>query len=144
MNQSGRPVRVGFPMRFFGPLRGICGGPCHPHARLGDERGRVRSERSRIDLLSTRLYPLDDKLAMYVDSVQKADSVTAERIINEANRWGMNRRIAEEIVADSLDRLPAAIKQATEEIDALPDTLPELVNKRVDQLLSTTLPSDRA
>lgn len=95
------------------------------------------------DLLSTRLYPLDDKLAMYVDSVQKADSVTAERIVNEANRWGMTRRIAQEIVTDSLDRLPAAIKQATEEIDAIPETLPELVNKRVDQLRTSIPPSDR-
>lgn len=95
------------------------------------------------DLLSTRLYPLDDKLAMYVDSVQKADRVTAERIVNEANRWGMTRRIAQEIVTDSLDRLPAAVKQATEEIDALPDTLPELVNKRVDQLRTSTPPSGR-
>jgi nitroreductase len=96
------------------------------------------------DLLSTRLYPLDDKLAMYVDSVQKADRVTAERIVNEATKWGITPRIAEEVVAGTLDRLPAAIKQATEETGALPDSLPELVNKRVDQLLSTTLPSDRA
>jgi hypothetical protein len=37
--QSGRTVRVGFPMRFFGALRGVCGGAHHPHARLGDGRG---------------------------------------------------------------------------------------------------------
>jgi serine/threonine-protein kinase HipA len=91
------------------------------------------------DLLSTRLYPLDDKLAMYVDSVQKADRVTTERIVNEAMRWGMARRSAEEIVADSLERLPAAISQATAEIDALPPGLPELVAKRVDQLQTSTL-----
>ena len=95
------------------------------------------------DLLSTRLYPLDDKLAMYVDSVQKADRVTAERIVNEANRWGMTRRIAEEIVADTLDRLPAAITQATEDIEAVPQSLSELVSKRVEQLSTSTPPSDR-
>ncbi len=95
------------------------------------------------DLLSTRLYPLDDKLAMYVDSVQKADRVTAERIVNEATKWGMTRRSAEEIVADSLDRLPAAISQATEEIGTLPRSLPELVNKRVNQLRTSTPPSNR-
>jgi len=95
------------------------------------------------DLLSTRLYPLDDKLAMYVDSVQKADRVTAERIVNEANRWGMTPQIAEEIVADTLDRLPAAITQATEDIEAVPDSLPELVTKRVEQLRTSTPPSDR-
>ena len=57
---------------------------------------------------------------MYVDNVQKADRVTAERIVNEATLWGITRRSAEEIVADLLDRLPAAILQATEEINELP------------------------
>jgi serine/threonine-protein kinase HipA len=91
------------------------------------------------DLLSTRLYPLDDKLAMYVDTVQKADRVTAERIVNEAIRWGMTRGSAEEIVTDSLDRLPAAVLAAAEEIDALPPSLPELVSKRVNQLRTSTI-----
>lgn len=122
-------------------------GNCDAHSKnfslLHTQAGGLRLA-PLYDLLSTRLYPLDDKLAMYVDSVQKADRVTAERIVNEATRWGMNRRIAEEIVADSLDRLPAAISQAIEEIDALPDSLPELVNKRVDQLRTYGLPSDRA
>jgi len=91
------------------------------------------------DLLSTRLYPLDDKLAMYVDTAQKADRVTAERIVNEAIRWGMTRGSAEEIVTDSLDRLPAAVLAAAEEIDALPPSLPELVSKRVNQLRTSTI-----
>jgi serine/threonine-protein kinase HipA len=86
------------------------------------------------DLLSTRLYPLDDKLAMYVDTVRNADRVTAPRIVNEATKWGIIRRIAEEIVADTLDRLPAAISKSTDEIDALPEQLPELVNERIDKL----------
>ena len=37
-------------------------------------------------------------------------------------------------VNDTLDRLPAAITQASEEIDALPDGLLELVGKRVERL----------
>lgn len=94
------------------------------------------------DLLSTRLYPLDDKLAMYVDTVQKADRVTAPRIVNEAIKWGITSTNAEEIVADTLDRLPAAITQATKDIEAVPDSLPELVTKRVDQLRTSTPPSD--
>jgi serine/threonine-protein kinase HipA len=88
------------------------------------------------DLLSTRLYPLDDKLAMYVDTVRKADRVTAPRIVNEATKWGITRRIAQEIVTDILDRLPAAIAKSSDEIDALPEQLPELVNKRIDKLAS--------
>jgi serine/threonine-protein kinase HipA len=86
------------------------------------------------DLLSTRLYPFDDKLAMYVDTVQKSDRVTAPRIVNEATGWGMSRGIAAEIVADTLDRLPTAISQAAEKIDALPDTLCKLVGERVKRL----------
>jgi serine/threonine-protein kinase HipA len=121
-------------------------GNCDAHAKnfslLHTPTGALRLA-PLYDLLSTRLYPLEDKLAMYVDSVQKADRVTAERIVNEARRWGMTRRSAEDVVADSLDRLPAAITQAAKEIDTLPPSLPELVNKRVDQLRSSTLPSDR-
>ncbi|MGB7588625.1 MAG: HipA domain-containing protein [Solirubrobacterales bacterium] len=93
------------------------------------------------DLLSTRLYPLDDKLAMYVDSVQKADRVTAERIVNEAVRWGLSRRSAEEIVFDSLDRLPAAVSAAAEEIGGLPPELPELVGRRIEQLRGPSVPT---
>ena len=45
------------------------------------------------DLLST-LYYGDDRLAMYVDSVQRTRPVTADRILNEAARWGLARRRA--------------------------------------------------
>jgi serine/threonine-protein kinase HipA len=93
------------------------------------------------DLLATRLYPLDDKLAMYVDSVQKADRVTAERLVNEATLWGMTRGRAEEIVAGTLDRLPAAIAAAAEQIDALPPSLLELVGERVQRMQTSTPPS---
>lgn len=86
------------------------------------------------DLLSTRLYPLDDKLAMYVDSVQRADRVTADRIVNEAASWGMSRDRAAEIVAHCLERLPVAMSMAAEETDGVPPELVELVDKRVDWL----------
>lgn len=112
-------------------------GNCDAHGKnfslLHTESG-VLSLAPLYDLLSTRLYPLDDKLAMYVDSVQKADRVTAERIVNEATRWGLARRSAEGILSDCLDRLPAAISTAAEETDGIPSELPELVGKRVTQL----------
>jgi serine/threonine-protein kinase HipA len=94
------------------------------------------------DLLSTRLYPLDDKLAMYIDTVQKADRVTAASIVNEAEKWGITRRIAQGTVNDTLDQLPAAISQAAEEIDELPDGLLELVEQRVERLRKSARPSD--
>ena len=119
-------------------------GNCDAHGKnfslLHTESGVLRFA-PLYDLLSTRLYPLDDKLAMYVDSVQKADRVTAARIVNEAMRWGLSRRSVEEAVFDSLDRLPAAISAAADEIEGLPSELPELVGKRVGQLRGSSAPS---
>ena len=112
-------------------------GNCDAHGKnfslLHTESGALRLA-PFYDLLSTTLYPLDNKLAMYVDSVQKADRVTADRIVIEATRWGMRRGRVEEIVADSLDRLPAAVSAAADEVNGVPPGLLELVVQRVDQL----------
>ncbi len=122
-------------------------GNCDAHGKnfslLHTESGILRLA-PLYDLLSTRLYPLDDRLAMYVDSVQKADRVTAARIVNEAMRWGLSRRSAEEAVFDSLDRLPAAVSAAAGEIDGLPPELPELVGRRVGQLRGSSMPTTRS
>lgn len=112
-------------------------GNCDAHAKnfslLHTRAGALRLA-PLYDLLSTRLYPLDDKLAMYVDTVQKADRVTAERIVNEAASWGMARRSAAEIVADTLERLPAAISGAAETVNGPPPSLIDLVDERVRKL----------
>ncbi len=122
-------------------------GNCDAHGKnfalLHTESGALRLA-PLYDLLSTRLYPLDEKLAMYVDTVQRADRVTADRIVNEAVRWGLSRRSAEEAVFDVLDRLPAAASAAAEEIDGLPRELPELVGKRVDRLRVSFAPASRS
>ena len=122
-------------------------GNCDAHGKnfslLHTEPGVLRLA-PLYDLLSTRLYPLDEGLAMYVDSVQKADRVTAARIVNEAVRWGLSRRSVEEAVFDSLDRLPAAISAAAGEIEGLPSELPELVGKRVEQLRGSSVPTTRS
>jgi serine/threonine-protein kinase HipA len=116
-------------------------GNCDAHGKnfslLHTQAGALRLA-PLYDLLSTRLYPLDDKLAMYVDSVQRADRVTAERLVNEAARWGMARASAEEIVSSTLDRLPAAISTAAEQIDGLPPSLPELVSTRLQRMHTPT------
>jgi hypothetical protein len=81
------------------------------------------------DLLATRFYPdIHDKLAMYVDEVQKADRVTCERIVNEAVRWGMRRERAEWIVDDVVERLGAA------EIAGVPDALLHLIEERAERM----------
>lgn len=122
-------------------------GNCDAHGKnfslLHTESGALRLA-PLYDLLSTRLYPLDEKLAMYVDTVQRADRVTADRIVNEAVRWGLSKRSAEEAVFDVLDQLPAAASAAAEEVDGLPRELPELVGKRVDRLRGSFAPASRS
>ncbi len=112
-------------------------GNCDAHGKnfslLHTESG-VLSLAPLYDVLSTSFYPLDDKLAMYVDSVQKAERVTAERIVNEATRWGLPRKRVEEAVLDLLARLPAAVSAAADETEGLPPELPERVEKRIDKL----------
>lgn len=121
-------------------------GNCDAHGKnfslLHSESGALRLA-PLYDLLSTRLYPLDDKLAMYVDSVQKADRVTAARIVNEAMRWGISKRNAEEIVLDLLDRLPGAISAAANETDGLSPELPDLVDRRVGRLRESPVSATR-
>jgi serine/threonine-protein kinase HipA len=82
------------------------------------------------DLMST-LYYGDDRLAMYIDDVRRTDGVTADRIVNEAATWGLSRRRASEIVADAIERAPAAIESARQETDALPSEIPTLVEAQL-------------
>ena len=76
------------------------------------------------DLMST-LYYGDERLAMYVDSVQRTRRVTADRIINEAARWGLGRRRASQIIADIIDRTPNAVVLAAAETPSLRPRYPK-------------------
>lgn len=94
------------------------------------------------DLMSTLLYG-DQQLAMHVDDVRRIDRVTADRIVNEAVRWGIGRRRANELVADLLDRIPAAVEAARAQADGVPDTLLSLVDAQLTVLRSGRAPGDR-
>ncbi|HEY7456896.1 MAG TPA: HipA domain-containing protein [Solirubrobacterales bacterium] len=85
------------------------------------------------DLICT-LYYGDDRLAMYVDSVQRTDRVTEERIVNEIVRWVASPTRAAEIVGDLLERAPAAIAAAREETDGVPDDLAATIERQVTRL----------
>jgi serine/threonine-protein kinase HipA len=87
------------------------------------------------DLMST-LYYGDERLAMYVDSVQRIRRVTADRIINEAARWGLGRRRASQIIADIIDRTPNAVSLAAAETPSLPAEIPEIIGNQLEQLRS--------
>jgi hypothetical protein len=86
--------------------------------------------------LSTLVYG-DDRLAMYIDNVHRTNRVTADRILNEAAQWGMSRRRAAEIVADVLDRAPAAAVAARDETEDLPEEMTAIFDSQLDQLRSS-------
>lgn len=88
------------------------------------------------DLLSTFVYG-DKRLAMYIDTVQRADRVTADRLINEAVSWGMSRASATGVVSDLLDRLPAAVERAAMETPGTPEDLLRLVRAQSERLRAT-------
>lgn len=89
------------------------------------------------DLICTLHYG-DDRLAMYVDSVQRTDRVTTERIVNEAIRWGLSPTAAGEIVGDLLERAPGAIAAAREETEGVPDDLATTIERQLAQLRAAT------
>ncbi len=85
------------------------------------------------DLMCTLHYG-DDRLAMYIDSVQRTDHVTRERILNETVRWGMSPGRAAEILDDLLDRVPAALAAAREETEGVPADLVATIERQLMQL----------
>ncbi len=89
------------------------------------------------DLMCTLRYG-DNRLAMYIDTVQRIDRVTAARITNEAVRWGMSRELAAETVDDLLDRAPTAIAAARDETPGAPDEIIATIKRQLAQLRSTS------
>ena len=87
------------------------------------------------DVVSTLIYD-DDRLAMYVDSVHRTDRVTAERLVNEAARWGMARSHATDVVTDLLGLVPAAARSARDETEGLPASLPAAVASQLTRIRS--------
>jgi serine/threonine-protein kinase HipA len=88
------------------------------------------------DVVSTIVYG-DDRLAMFVDHVHRTTKVTAERLVNEAARWGMSRGRAAEVVTDILDRVPAAAEASRNETAGLPDNVPAAVESQLTQVRSS-------
>jgi serine/threonine-protein kinase HipA len=85
------------------------------------------------DLLSTTHYG-DDHLAMFIDSVHKSSRATPDRLINEAATWGLNRERGETLVCDLLERSEAAVHEAAEQTDGVPDQLVTTVKHQLSML----------
>jgi serine/threonine-protein kinase HipA len=87
------------------------------------------------DLLCTLHYG-DNRLAMYIDTVQRTDRVTAERIANEAASWGMSHARAVATISDVLERAPAAMSAARKQTPRLPRDLYATIEGQFSQLRS--------
>jgi serine/threonine-protein kinase HipA len=87
------------------------------------------------DLMCTLHYG-DNRLAMYIDTVQRTDRVTAGRIANEAASWGVSRARAVATIGDILDRAPAAMSAAREQTPRLPRELYATVESQLSRLRS--------
>lgn len=85
------------------------------------------------DAMSTQYYG-DDRLAMYIDNVRRTSRVTVEQIANEAARWGMSRTLALSIIADLLEKIPAAIASARNQTPDVPSDLVEAIEQQLHQV----------
>lgn len=96
------------------------------------------------DLISTLVYN-EDHLAMYIDSVQRTDRVTTDRILNEAKAWGLSRRRALEVITPLLDTAMGAIEAARDETPGVPDSVVNVVQSQLKRLreLSAAVPQGR-
>lgn len=88
------------------------------------------------DLMCTLHYG-DDRLAMYIDDVHRTSRVTAQRIANEAVRWGLSRERAVATIGNLLDQAPAAIAAARKETDGVPNDMVSTIERQLAQLRST-------
>ncbi len=88
------------------------------------------------DVMST-LYYRDNRLAMYIDSVQRTDRVTLDGIINEATSWGISRISATEILETFLARFPVALQRAKDETHDLPAEILTVVTEQLTHLSDT-------
>ena len=87
------------------------------------------------DLICT-LYYGDDRLAMSIDNSHRTDRLTADRIVNEAVRWGVSRDHAKEVVVDLLAKAPDALGLAREEIKGVPAKLIATIQDQLNQIRS--------
>ncbi len=85
------------------------------------------------DLLST-LHYRQDRLAMRIDTAQRLERVTTERLVNEAVRWGLPHEVAREIIDNVLDHADAAVAAARDETDGLPPEVPAIVTAQLARL----------
>ncbi|RIK09820.1 MAG: kinase [Acidobacteria bacterium] len=87
------------------------------------------------DLMSTLHYG-DGRLAMSIGGVTRIERISADRILNEATGWGMNRGRASELLDDLIQRIPEAVMAAADETPGLPMEIPAIARSQLELLKS--------
>lgn len=85
------------------------------------------------DLMSTMVYE-DDRLAMYIDDVQRMNRVTGKRLQNEAARWGISRTDSLRLINDLLGRIPDAAARARAKTPDVPDSIARVIEEQTARL----------
>ncbi len=85
------------------------------------------------DLMSTLHYG-DDRLALYIDGVQRIDRVSGGYLVNEAARWGLARRKASEIVRALAAETPVAVAAARAETPDVPAGILSIIDQQLARL----------
>jgi serine/threonine-protein kinase HipA len=95
------------------------------------------------DAMSTVYYsglddlpPVDTDLGLRISTKSDINEVTVDDLVDEAARWGVRRSRAIALVADLVERLPAAFDQAANEVPTAPGRLIELIRSRVESAAS--------
>jgi serine/threonine-protein kinase HipA len=102
---------------------------------LHERDGRLRLA-PVYDLMSTLVYG-DQRLAMTIDSVQRTDRVTVERIGEEASTWGISRNRAREVIEEILTALPGAVEDAWHQTPDMPARFVATVHEQIERLGGT-------
>lgn len=99
---------------------------------LHEEDGRLLLAPA-YDVMSTTVYG-DQRLAMYVDTLQRTERVTAHRLVAEGSSWGMSRGRAAEVISELLDRLPDAVDRAWLQTPDMPARFISVIHEQIERL----------
>jgi serine/threonine-protein kinase HipA len=94
------------------------------------------------DLTCTLCYG-DDRLAMYIDNINRTNRVTVERIANEALKWGVSKERATKTILNLLERAPAAIAASRDETEGVPEEMVSTIEGQLAQLLASQQPATK-
>ncbi len=92
------------------------------------------------DSMSTRIYPsVSRTMGMFVHTVGDIDAVGVGDLVAEGEKWGLGHIRAGEVVLQMLERFPAAVSHAVDEVPGVPEQLIALVKQRAKNALDAAV-----